>query len=467
VDATKLTEKAAVAAERGNYDYAIDLYSRLLELQPQHVDARRALRAVEIRRCQEAGVTKSGVSGWIRGLGHLFTALVYVAIRKPEKAMTACEGFLKNDPYNRIIQRLLAYAAEKADYPEVAILVLEDVRNSAGTVPTRGPALRGHVRVLRKLGQLYVRTEKLPLAAERYEEILKLLPGDREAEGRIRDIAAQRSMVEGGWDKAGKAGGYREVLKDEEAAKRLEDTQRDIRTREDVMAAIERVKLDLQKDPNNTRHLIQLGDLYKMLRDWNQARAQYERARQIDPHNFMVSERLGDLRLAEMDHEIEELESDPDAKERVAQLRKERLRFAFEEYQRRAKARPQDLPTRFALANILFSTGNFKEASAQFQLASRDPRHRRTALYRLGICFQRQGLVDLAVEQFQKAVAGASLVDQEVKEILYSLGEAREGQNRLNEALEAYKRVFEVDINFRDVSSKIEELYKRGAKDAT
>lgn len=466
MDATKLTEKAAVAAERGNYDYAIDLYLRLLELQPQHVEARKALRAVEIRRAQERGATKTSASGWVRGLGHLVTALVDVVIRKHEKAMVACEGFLKNDPYNSVLLRLLAFAAQKAGYLDTAILVLEDVRTGSGT-PTKGFGLRCRVKVLRRLGALYVEAARLPLAAERFEEVLRLLPGDREAERRIRDIAANRSMSEGGWDKVGKTGGYRDVLKDEDGAKRMEDSQRDIRTREDIMGAIERVKNDLVKDANNTRHLVQLGDLYKMLKDWAQARGQYDKAHKIDPLNFMVTERLGDLRLAEMDEEIEALAAQASEKERVAQLRGERRKFAFEEYQRRAKARPQDLPTRYALANILFEAGRFKEASAQFQLASRDPRHRRAALHRLGICFQKQGLVDLAVEQYEKAIVGASLVDQDVKDILYALGEARESQGRLPEALDAYKRVFEVDISYRDISRKIEDLYRRGAKDGS
>ncbi len=466
MDVSKLTEKAAIAAERGNFDYAIDLYLRLLELQPKHVEARKALRAVEVRRAQERGITKSGPGGLIRGIGSLLTASIYLLLRKYEKAAAACESYLKNDPYNRAVLQLLATSAEKAGFLETAILVLEDMRSSGGTA-TKGLARRSHVKVLRKLGALYAQVDKLPLAAERFEEIMRLVPGDREAERRIRDVAAQRSMAEGGWDKVGKSGGYRDVLKDEDASKRREDSQRDIRTREDVQAAIERVKNDLVKDPNNTRHLVQLGDLYKMLKDWAAARLQYDKAQKIDPLNFMVSERQGDLHLAEMDEAIEHLSRDPSQKERVAQLRKERMRNAFEEYQRRAKARPQDLPTRFALANLLFEAGQFKEASAQFQLASRDPRNRRTALHRLGLCFQKQGLVDLAVEQYEKAIAGASLVDQEVKEILYALGQAHETQGRLIQALEAYKRLFEVDINFRDISAKIEELYRRGAKDAS
>jgi len=75
--------------------------------------------------------------------------------------------------------------------------------------------------------------------------------------------------------------------------------------------------------------------------------------------------------------------------------------------------------------------------------------------------------VDLAIEQFEKAVTGASVVDMEVKGILYALGEAHENQGRLGRALDAYKRIFEIDINFKDVSQKIQKLYSQGVGQTT
>jgi len=465
VDASKLTDKAKIAAERGQYDYAINLYLNLLEFQPDNVEAREALRAVEVRKFQERGITKSTPAGWFKGFGSFLAAQLHLVLRKYEKAMGACEAFLKNDPYNRSMQCLLARAAERSEYFPTATMVLEDVRRLDGA-PTKGLALKAYIRVLRNLGELYAQTEQLPLATERFEEILRLAPGDRDAERRIRDIAAQRSMVEGGWDKAGKQGSYREVLKSEDDAKRLEESHRDIRTREDVEGAIERVKKDVEEDPTNTRYLVQLGDLYRMAKDWNTARAAYQKARELDPSNFLVVERLGDLKLAEMDARIVDLQSDPSAKAQAAELRKERMAFAFQEYQKRVKARPQDLPTRFALGSILLAMGQHKDAAVQFQHAARDPKTRRPGLYRLGVCLMKQGLVEMAIDQFRKAVAGSSLVDQEAKEILYALGEAHESQGSLAEALGAYKRIFDIDMNFKDISSKIEELYKKGVRDA-
>ena len=466
VDVSKLLDKAQIAAERGNHDYAIDLYLQLLEFEPNHTEARKLLRDVEVRKCQERGVTKSTVGGWISGIGPLVSASLFMALRKYEKAMSACEAFLKNDPYNPTVLGMLATAADKADLQETAILVLEDMRTRGGA-PKNRPAVRAHVKVLRQVANLYIQAEQYSKAAERLEEILRLIPKDRDADRLVRDVAARRSMTEGKWDQAGQEGGYRQVLKSEQDAKKLEASHRDIRTNEDVLAAVDRVKADLEGDPENTRFLVQLGDLYRRVAQWDDARAAYEKAKAVDPNNFLVQQHIGDLELAQMDAKIAVLAKDETKKEALAKARQRRQAYAFKEYERRVAARPQDLPTRFAFGQVLLKMKKYKEASVQFQHASRDPKTRRGSLYRLGICFMKQGLADLAIEQFNKAVGGASIVDGEAKAILYSLAQAHEAQNRLSEALNAYKRIFEIDINFRDVATKIEDLYKRGAQETT
>jgi len=466
VDVSKLVAKAVQAADRGNYDYAVELYLQLLELQPNHVEGRKALRDVEVRRAQERGITKSTAGGWLKGFGSLIAAQIFLLLRKPERAMAACEKFLKIDPYNQTVLRTLARAAEKAEYLDTAILVLEDVRARSGQ-PTKGAAMKAYIHVLRWLANLYIQAENLPLADERLKEILNLDPKDREALNQLRDVAARRSMAEGGWDRAGQKGGYREVLKSQGQAVELEQSHRDIRTGGDALERIEAVKRELQTDPENTRLIIEIGDLYKMIKNWDEARTWYNRALAIDPSNFLVQASLGDLKLAEMDQQLRALQADPDKKAEAAQMLKERMEYALQEYERRVKARPQDLPTRFRYGQILFQMRRYKEAAGQFQHASRDPKTRRGALYRLGLCFMKQGLVDLAIEQFEKAVAGASVVDAEVKGILYALGEAHEAQGRLEQALDAYKRIFEIDIDFKDISQKIQELYSQGVGQGT
>ncbi|MBL7222566.1 MAG: tetratricopeptide repeat protein [Candidatus Brocadiae bacterium] len=461
MDVTKLLDKAQMAFERSNYDYAIDLYLQFLDLQPNHTDARKYLRAVEIRKWQDLGVTSSSAGAWIKGIGPLFTAIFFKLIRKYEKAMAACEAFLKRDPHNSVVLTLLAQSAAGAGLTETAVLVYEDVHTRMGA-PTSKPAIAAHCRRLRALAALYEEQGEFPKATQCWEEVRKYRPGDREADNKIRDLAARRSMLEGKWEKTDKDD-FRGSLKNADDAKDREASHRDIRTSDDVEDNIRRVKADLAQDPQNTRYLTQLGDLHKMIQQWDEARAVYEKAQEIDPNNFQVQERLGDLKLAEMDVEIKRLAADDKTRPQAQELLLKRTMVGLEDYKKRAKARPQDFAIRYQLASIFFKLQKYKEAATEFQVAARDPKTRRPATYRLGICLERQGMLDLAIQQYQKATHGASVVSKEVKEMLYALGEAYTKQGRLSDALDAFKKVFDTDMNFQDVATKIQDLYGQGA----
>jgi tetratricopeptide (TPR) repeat protein len=214
MDVSKLLDKAEVAFERKNYDYAVDLYLQLLELQPNHTDARKRLRAVEIRKFQEQGVTSSNPMAWLSGAGPLLAAGFFYAIRKYEKAMQACEQFLKKDPHNASVLTLLAQAAAKAGYNDTAILVYEDLRGRMGE-PKNKMAVSAHCRRVRALGRIYEEAGDFPRAAQCFEEVRRHRPTDREADIKIRDLAARRSMVEGRWEEAGR-GGYRQAVRSED-----------------------------------------------------------------------------------------------------------------------------------------------------------------------------------------------------------------------------------------------------------
>jgi hypothetical protein len=52
-------------------------------------------------------------------------------------------------------------------------------------------------------------------------------------------------------------------------------------------------------------------------------------------------------------------------------------------------------------------------------------------------------------------------VDDDAKNLLYGMGCAQEQLGNLEKAAELFKRIYETDIGFRDVSEKIENLYKK------
>jgi len=114
---------------------------------------------------------------------------------------------------------------------------------------------------------------------------------------------------------------------------------------------------------------------------------------------------------------------------------------------------------RIQVATELLKDGQTDKALENFQAAVADPRFELESRQGLGACFYRKGLFPLAARQFESALAAAGGVASEKgKEICYHLGLVSERMNDRSGALTRYLQIYEVDINYKDVSRKIEDL---------
>ena len=86
-----------------------------------------------------------------------------------------------------------------------------------------------------------------------------------------------------------------------------------------------------------------------------------------------------------------------------------------------------------------------------------DPRLGREANFYLGSAFQKRGYADLAKKNYERAMEGCSGSDERSKEILYNLGSIAEGEGQVDEARVLFARIFEIDIGYKDVASKMEQ----------
>lgn len=72
----------------------------------------------------------------------------------------------------------------------------------------------------------------------------------------------------------------------------------------------------------------------------------------------------------------------------------------------------------------------------------------------LGLSFQQQGMLDLALEKFR----GIPLEEEGAKELLYNLGLDFERKRQFSKALATYKRIVEDGKNFKDLDERIPRL---------
>jgi tetratricopeptide (TPR) repeat protein len=132
--------------------------------------------------------------------------------------------------------------------------------------------------------------------------------------------------------------------------------------------------------------------------------------------------------------------------------------FELAELRRRVESASADASLRLQLGKALLRAGDLDGAAAELQRVGGDRRLRADAQYFLGQCFQRKGILDLARSRFSAALEGLDPSGDRAKEILYSLGSISETEGDRGAARSFYIRIYEVDIGYRDVAEKMEQL---------
>jgi hypothetical protein len=122
----------------------------------------------------------------------------------------------------------------------------------------------------------------------------------------------------------------------------------------------------------------------------------------------------------------------------------------------------EDHESHYDLGVAYKEMGLLDEAIAEFQKALRGPAHRVRAYEALGQCFLEKTQFSVAATILARALQEPGAGDDKLVGVLYLLGYATEAQHHYAEALGFYRRVFAVDIQFRDVADRITALERRG-----
>jgi tetratricopeptide (TPR) repeat protein len=105
--------------------------------------------------------------------------------------------------------------------------------------------------------------------------------------------------------------------------------------------------------------------------------------------------------------------------------------------------------------------GITEEAIYYFQLASYEPSLRVRACNMLGLCFLEKGMSDMAVKEFERGLATPGLAEKDAVGLYYNLGVACERLGDRRRALDEYRKVYAIDVNYLDIRDKIRRLRAR------
>ncbi|MEE8469157.1 MAG: tetratricopeptide repeat protein [Planctomycetota bacterium] len=442
VDYTKHIQKAEEAARRRNYDFAIQLFQQLLEIDPDVGEARAGLRRV-LRKRHEAA--KGGkLLKMLKGAGPLALGKTLIKAGKHAAAVKSLEAYLATNPLDEEGNLLLGMSLEAAKYYRSALAVYEFLAEIA----PRNPA------GLKRAGAMMRVSGDLAKALDYYERALESDPRDREALKARKDLAAEAAISRSRFDEVSHS---REQMVDKEAAVKLERSQRLHRSPEELREELAQLEERFAEDASDVDLMLEMVEVHEKLRDPEAALDLARRALSYRKHSVDLETRIGQLELKALKKGISRADKagDQDEADRLeGQLREKELA----ELRRRLELTPGDAGLRLTLGKALVRQERYDEAAAELQKAVPDPRLADEARVHLALCFQKKGFLDLARKEYQRALEARPEVDERAREILYNLGAIAEAEGESAEARGFYARIFEVDIGYRDVAQKMEGL---------
>ena len=448
----ELFEKGKLAYQRNNLDYAITLLQSVLKKEPGFYDCREALRATQFKK-------QDGKTSFFRKmLGSASSspqlAKAQIAVRtNPTDALDLSESVLNGDPNNIAAHKTLAAAAMKLDLVRTAVLSLELAFKNAPKDKEIGIRLSEALIAGRQTG----RAEKIlkDLASEH--------PNDPDLYQAYKDASAKHTMLEGRYDTLeGGEGSYRDVLRNKDEAVRLEQEQRTVKTDDVADRLIQDLLLKMEASPSDVKTLQKIAELYTQKNDLEKAAEYYQRL--LDSTEGIpdptIQKDVDNLKIRAIDQKIQNLEPDDADYETAKQtLEQEKHTIAFESCKQRSENYPNDLAIKFELGVLHYEREEYKEAIQLFQKAQANPHIRIKALHHLGRCFMQRGILDLSVRPIQTAIGEKEVFDEQRKDLTYDLGLIYEKMGKPEEAIEQFKLIYEVDIDYKDVSDRVDNYY--------
>lgn len=443
-------EKGLAAFQKNNLDYAIAILEGILKQEPSFFDGRQALRAAQLRRAGARGGFFKRMLGTATH-SHLIAKAQIELRTNPLDALQTAEQILNSDPHSTVAHRILADAARAAGFPRTAVLSLEAIYRIS---PDKEIALQ--------LGESLAKAGQIGKADTILSELARTFPNDPEIAQVMKNVAAKRTLSEGGYGALeGGGGSYRDVLRDKEETVSLEQEKREVKSEDVTARLLQEHEARLVKEPNNLRLLRATAELHTQKRQYDQALRCYQRIIEAEGSSEPSLERaITETTLRRYDDQIAGLDAEAaDYAGAKARLEAERNAYELERARRLAEQYSNDLQLRFDLGVLYFEAGKLTEAIQEFQKAQANPHRRIAALHYLGQCFSRRGINDLAARTLQTALREKQVFDDEKKELMYTLGAVLAQMGKAEEAVEQFKLIYEVDIGYKDVAARVDAYY--------
>ena len=438
-----LKNKALDSFKRKRYELAIEAYQEYLKFQADDEEAMEGfLQAAEQQR-EIAG--KSFFGGML--------SKASIGGKDPLKRMAACLRALAKKPDDKsVLMQLGAAAMEANAFGSGAVAY----KKAAEVDP-------GDNEPWKRLGEALGKQGKIKEALDALSNAVNIDRRDQEAQKLRKNLAAEGALKISGFETAGSS---RDLIKDKKIVQELETEARLQLTPEHAATELDKVRGQAAEAPKDSRLQVRMAELLLQGGDEVAAIAAMRKALELDPANYELSVRVGDMELADYKRAYKA------AKEALTQAPGDAARksahdeayqalaeASLKEYRRRVQDHPLDLVERFRLGQWLLQSGKVDEALAEFQQTVRDPSRKVDSLLLQAKCFEKKNIINLAAKKLEEAVKEfPTLASPKAKAVYYDYGDLLERSGDTAQARSIFERIVEQDAAYKDVLDRLSRL---------
>ena len=413
--------------KKGNYDYAIELFTLCVSGDPGSVPYLQAL--LEALAKKQGGKKAGGLSSLLAA-GSRGSLKRLIAAGKPAEAIKTGLDILKKNPIDTS-----------------CLLGLADACEALGCIENEGLFLR--------------RTLDL---APREPAVNKQCAAYMERLGQYNQAIAC-------WQRIAEHKSVKEEAQREIARLSVEKTRHDLDNRGSKsqqsaeQSPVETLRKRLAETPTDTEAAFELADLLERESLVAEAEKVLNDVLAASGNDLKVREHLEDRQLRWAKRKVllaeKQLEAEDTRghRENLAQLRQTLLKQEIDVYAARSDRYPENTAWKYELALRLKTAGSYAEAIKQFQGVLLDARRKGVVALELGECFQKIKQYPLAMRNYQTALEHLGDRDLELrKRALYRAGVLAAGLKDRDAAQKLLSTLAELDFGYRDVAARLEKL---------
>ena len=449
-------EYAHRVTSAGSYDIAIGMLRTCCRLVPANLAYRQALRKVE----------KTKYKGNLRG--SLLAPLVswrgrlrmWKARRRADHRMVLDHGeaVLARNPWDREAILCMAEAAGALRLTVVAAWLLQEGRE-------KNP---NDVRINRALAKLLEEEGRFAQAMSLWELVRKVLPTDREAAEKAKQLAVSDTIARGNYEESVATDVTTPFASKGSRATPADSTRANpVASRSAQEAEVLRVRI--AADPSVPDSYLQLAALEKRQGRYSEARAILEDGAAKTNDAPAVGMALSELEVEILRRGVGQTERQllaaPQDEKLLKTLRKlhhkiETLELAS--FRLKVERDPGDKALRLELGKRLLDAGQIDEAIAELQVARGEQRLYWKAVLYLGHCFAKREKWPLAQRNFEEALKNLPDGEKEHrKEVMFLLAEGYAEAGELPRAIELALDLADMDYSYRNIGQLLEEYQRR------